>query len=162
MISVGEGLIKTPGDVPGLARQSPRGLWKDEIENEISVEDAGVGQTRMARAPAIVRPETRRGPGFVDSRAVHHPIKAKKTGKGALDVKTLSKEARAGITVRLPFTRTALAAALLIGTGGENTRTQRVPSDTPATHRGPSEAYGVPRLNLEIGKLVVKTNIGTL
>ena len=122
MISVGEGLIKTPGDVPGLARQSPRGLWKDEIENEISVEDAGVGQTRMARAPAIVRPETQRGPGFVDSRAVHHPIKAKKTGKGALDVKTLSKEARAGITVRLPFTRTALAAALLIGTGGENTR----------------------------------------
>ena len=93
MISVGEGLIKTPGDVPGLARQSPRGLWKDENENEISVEDAGVGQRPMAYAPAIVRPEMQRGPGFVDSRAVHHPMKATKTGKGALDVQTLSKEA---------------------------------------------------------------------
>lgn len=122
MISVGEGLIKTPGDVPGLARQSPRGLWNDENENEISVEDAGVGQRPMAYAPAIVRPEMQRGPGFVDSRAVHHPMKATKTGKGALDVQTLSKEARAGITVRPPFTRTALAAAILTGTGGENTR----------------------------------------
>ena len=125
-MTLNEDLIRTPGDVPGLARQSSRRLWKDKNENEISVEEAGIGQSTMTDAPARGRPETQRGTMFVDSRAIHHPKIAKKHGKGALDEQTLSEEARAGITVRLPFTQTAVAAAILTGTGGENTRIQRI------------------------------------
>ena len=52
----------TSGDVPGLVQQSKLETWRENNENEFSeAYDAGVGQSTMAHAPAIGRPERFRG-----------------------------------------------------------------------------------------------------